>query len=162
MVLMPFFNYLISIIIKFYYWKDIIIFLNNKNSSFSEFLKMDINTRNDLLSCEFSGEQISDINHAIESIPIYDVKIEAFIEEFEDALVEDNVIIKITVVKNNLLEGMEIGICHSLEFTELFEEKVSINLLSNKLIFADAIETIKERSTEHTFIFQSHEVGKLK
>ena len=123
---------------------------------------MDINTRNDLLSYEFSGEQISDINDAIESIPIYDVKIEAFTKEFEDALVEDNVIIKITVVKNNLLEGMEIGICHSLEFTELFEEKVSIILLSNKLIFANAIETIKERSTEHTFIFQPYEVVKIK
>ena len=135
---------------------------NNKNSCFSEFLKMDINTRNDLLSHEFSDEQISDINHAIESIPIYDVKIEAFTEGFEDVLVEDNVTIKITIVRNNLLEGMEMGICHSLGFTELFEEKVSINLLSNKLIFADAIETIKERNTEHTFNFQPHEVGKIK
>ena len=135
---------------------------NNKNTCFSEFLKMDINTRNDLLSHEFSDEQISDINHAIESIPIYDVKIEAFTEGFEDVLVEDNVTIKITIVRNNLLEGMEMGICHSLRFTELFEEKVSINLLSNKLIFADAIETIKERNTEHTFNFQPHEVGKIK
>ena len=135
---------------------------NNKNTCFSEFLKMDINTRNDLLSHEFSDEQISDINHAIESIPIYDVKIEAFTEGFEDVLVEDNVTIKITIVRNNLLEGMEMGICHSLGFTELFEEKVSINLLSNKLIFADAIETIKERNTEHTFNFQPHEVGKIK
>ena len=135
---------------------------NNKNTCFSEFLKMDINSRNDLLSHEFSDEQISDINHAIESIPIYDVKIEAFTEGFEDVLVEDNVTIKITIVRNNLLEGMEMGICHSLGFTELFEEKVSINLLSNKLIFADAIETIKERNTEHTFNFQPHEVGKIK
>ena len=135
---------------------------NNKNSCFSEFLKMDINTRNDLLSREFSDEQISDINHAIESIPIYDLKIEAFTEGFEDILVEDNVTIKITIVRNNLLEGMEIGICHSLGFTELFEEKISINLLSNKLILADAIKTIKERNTEHTFNFQPHEVGKVK
>ena len=135
---------------------------NNKNSCFSEFLKMDINTRNDLLSREFSDEQISDINHAIESIPIYDLKIEAFTEGFEDILVEDNVTIKITIVRNNLLEGMEIGICHSLGFTELFEEKISINLLSNKLILADAVKTIKERNTEHTFNFQPHEVGKVK
>ena len=47
-------------------------------------------------------------------------------------------------------------------FTELFEEKVSINLIANKLIFGNAVETIKERNTVHTFNFQPNEVGKIK
>jgi len=135
---------------------------NNKLTSFSEFLKMDINTRNDLLSKEFSTDQVTDINRAIEALPEYDLQIETFTEGFEDILVEDNVSIKITVIRNNLLPEQEIGIGHSLGFTELFEEKVSINLIANKLIFGNAVETIKERNTVHTFNFQPNEVGKIK
>ena len=135
---------------------------NNKATSFSEFLKMDINTRNDLLSKEFSSDQVTDINRAIEAIPVYDLQIETFTEGFEDILVEDNVTIKITVIRNNLLPEQEMGIGHSLGYTELFEEKVSINLIGNKLIFGNAVKTIKERKTEHTFNFQPNEVGKLK
>jgi hypothetical protein len=123
---------------------------------------MDINTRNDLLSKEFSTDQVTDINRAIEALPEYDLQIETFTEGFEDILVEDNVSIKITVIRNNLLPEQEIGIGHSLGFTELFEEKVSINLIANKLIFGNAVETIKERNTVHTFNFQPNEVGKIK
>ena len=45
---------------------------NNKNTCFTEFIKIDTDKRNDLLSYEFSEEQISDINRAIEGIPQYD------------------------------------------------------------------------------------------
>ena len=135
---------------------------NNKTSAFTDFIKMDTNTRYDLLSKEFSEEQISDINHAIDGIPIYELKIEAYTEGFEDILVEDNVTIKVTIIRNNLLEGMEVGIVHSLGYTELFDEKVSINLITNKLIFDNTIETIKERKTEHIFYFQPKEAGKIK
>ena len=135
---------------------------NNKASSFTEFLKMDINTRNDLLSKEFDSEQVIDINRAIEAIPEYDLQIETFTEGFEDILVEDNVSIKITVIRNNLLADQEMGIGHSLGYTELFDEKVSINLIANKMIFGNAVETVKERNTVHTFNFQPNETGKIK
>ena len=135
---------------------------NNKASSFTEFLKMDINTRNDLLSKEFDSEQVIDINRAIEAIPEYDLQIETFTEGFEDILVEDNVSIKITVIRNNLLAEQEMGIGHSLGYTELFDEKVSINLIVNKMIFGNAVETVKERNTVHTFNFQPNETGKIK
>ena len=135
---------------------------NNKTSSFTEFLKMDINIRNDLLSKEFDSEQVIDINRAIEAIPEYDLQIETFTEGFEDILVEDNVSIKITVIRNNLLAEQEMGIGHSLGYTELFDEKVSINLIANKMIFGNAVETVKERNTVHTFNFQPNETGKIK
>ena len=135
---------------------------NNKASSFTEFIKMDINTRNDLLSKEFDSEQVIDINRAIEAIPEYDLQIETFTEGFEDILVEDNVSIKITVIRNNLLAEQEMGIGHSLGYTELFDEKVSINLIANKMIFGNAVETVKERNTVHTFNFQPNETGKIK
>ena len=125
---------------------------NNKASSFTEFLKMDINTRNDLLSKEFDSEQVIDINRAIEAIPEYDLQIETFTEGFEDILVEDNVSIA----------EQEMGIGHSLGYTELFDEKVSINLIANKMIFGNAVETVKERNTVHTFNFQPNETGKIK
>ena len=115
---------------------------------------MDIDKRNDMLSNEFSEEQISDINRAIEGIPQYDFKIEAFTEGFEDILVEDNVTIKVTIIRTNLMENMEVGIGHSLGYTEFFDEKVSINLINGGIVFANAIETISKRNTEHIFYFQ--------
>ena len=137
-------------------------FNNNKASCFSDFLKMDINNRNDMLSKEFSEEQISDINRAIEGIPIYDLEIEVFTEGFEDILVDDDVSIKIRIVRSNLLAGSEVGISHSLGYTEIFEEKVAINLIGNKLILDNSIETIRERNTERTFHYRPSEPGKLK
>ena len=135
---------------------------NNKNTCFTEFIKMDIDKRNDMLSNEFSEEQISDINRAIEGIPQYDFKIEAFTEGFEDILVEDNVTIKVTIIRTNLMENMEVGIGHSLGYTEFFDEKVSINLINGGIVFANAIETINKRNTEHIFYFQPNEEGKIK
>ena len=135
---------------------------NNKNTCFTEFIKMDTDKRNDMLSYEFSEEQISDINRAIEGIPQYELKIEAFTEGFEDILVEDNVTIKVTITRINLLENMEVGIGHSLGYTEFFDEKVAINLINNKIVFANAIETINKRNTEHIFYFQPNEEGKIK
>ena len=135
---------------------------NNKNTCFTEFIKMDTDKRNDMLSYEFSEEQISDINRAIEGIHQYELKIEAFTEGFEDILVEDNVTIKVTITRINLLENMEVGIGHSLGYTEFFDEKVAINLINNKIVFANAIETINKRNTEHIFYFQPNEEGKIK
>ena len=138
------------------------LFNNSKTTCFSEFLKMDINNRNDMLSKEFSEEQISDINRAIEGIPIYDLEIEVFTEGFEDILVDDDVTIKIRIVRCNLLGESEVGISHSLGYTEIFDEKVAINLIGNKLILDNSIETIRERNTERSFHYKPSEPGKLK
>ena len=135
---------------------------NNKPTCFTDFLKMDIEARNELLSKEFTNEQIDDINKAIDAIPTYDLNIEVFTEGFEDVLVEDEVTIKITIIRNNLQEGQEVGLTHSLGFTELFEEKVAITLLANKFIIDNAVETINERVTEHIFNYRPTEPGKFK
>ena len=135
---------------------------SNKPSCFYEFLKMDIKSRNNLLSKEFSNEQIDDINKAIDAIPTYDINIEVFTEGFEDILVEDEVSIKVTIVRNNLPEGQQVGLTHSLGFTELFEEKVALTLLIDKSIIDFSIETINNRVTEHTFYQRFLEPGKIK
>ena len=57
---------------------------------------------------------------------------------------------------------MEVGIGYSLGYTEFFDEKVAINLINNKIVFANAIETINKRITEHIFNFQPNEEGKIK
>ena len=135
---------------------------SNKPSCFYEFLKMDIDSRNNLLSREFSDEQIDDINKAIDAIPTYDINIEVFTEGFEDILVEDEVSIKVTIVRNNLPEGQQVGLTHSLGFTELFEEKVALTLLVDKLIIDFSVETINNRVTEHTFYQRFIEPRKIK
>ncbi len=135
---------------------------HNKPSCFSEFLKMDTDQRNDLLSKEFNDEQIDDINKVIDAIPTYDLNIEVFTEGFEDILVEDEVSIKVTIIRNNLPEGQQVGLTHSLGFTELFEEKVALTLITNKFIMDFSVETINNRVTEHIFNNRFPEPGKIK
>ena len=135
---------------------------SNKPTCFLEFLKLDIESRNKILSKEFTNEQIDDINKAIEAIPTYDLNIEVFTEGFEDVLVNDEISIKITVIRNNLKEGQEVGLTHSLGFTELYNEKISLALLiNNKIIMDTAVETVKERITEHTFNYRFPEPKKF-
>jgi translocation protein SEC63 len=135
---------------------------HNRSSCFSDFLKMDAEARNALLSKEFSNEQVDDINKAIDAIPTYDLNIEVFTEGFDDILVDDNVSIKITIIRNNIEEGQEVGLTHSLGFTELFEEKVALTLLTNKFIMDLSIETINKRVNEHIFNTRFNEPGKIK
>ena len=136
---------------------------NNKPTCFADFIKLDLEARNKILSKEFTNEQIDDINKAIEAIPIYDLNIEVFTEGFEDILVDDEVSIRVTITRINLKEGEEIGLTHSLGFTELFNEKISLALLINtKLIMDNAIETINERVTVHTFNYRFPEPKKFK
>ena len=136
---------------------------NNKSTCFTDFMKLDLETRNKILSKEFTNEQIDDINKALEAIPTYDLNIEVFTEGFEDILVEDEVSIKVTVIRNNLKEGQQVGLTHSLGFTELYNEKISLTLLiNNKIIIDNAIETINERVTEHIFNYRATEPKKFK
>jgi hypothetical protein len=135
---------------------------NNKPTCYHDFVKMDIEARNDLLSKEFTNEQIDDINRAIEAIPIYELNVEVFTEGFEDVLVEDEVSIKVSVIRTNLQEGQQVGLTHSLGFTELFEEKVALTLLTNKFIMDLSIETINKRVNEHIFNTRFNEPGKIK
>ena len=134
----------------------------NKPTCFTEFLKMDIESRNDLLSKEFSNEQIDDINKALDAIPTYDINIEVFTEGFEDILVDDNVSIKVTIIRNNLQEDQEVGLTHSLGFSELFEEKVALTLITNKMIMDFSIKTINKKRTEHIFNSRFNEAGTMK
>ena len=135
---------------------------NNKPTCYHDFVKMDIEARNDLLSKEFTNEQIDDINRAIDAIPIYELNVEVFTEGFEDVLVEDEVSIKVSIIRTNLPEGQQVGLTHSLGFTELFEEKVALSLVTNKFILDNSIETITERVTEHVFNYRPTEPGKFK
>ena len=125
---------------------------NNKPTCFSDFLKMDPEARNDILKKEFTDEQINDINKVLDFIPIYDIEINVFTEGFDDILVGDLISIKVTIKRSNLQEGQQVGLTHSLGFTELFDEKVAITLLfDKKVIVANSVLTIKEKITEHTF-----------
>ena len=135
---------------------------HNKPSCFSDFLKMDAESRNALLSKEFSNEQIDDINKVLDAIPTYDLKIEVFTEGFDDILVDDEVSIKVTIIRNNLQEGQQVGIAHSLGYSELFEEKVALTLISEKMIIGFSIETINNRVTEHIFNSRFSEPSKVK
>ena len=135
---------------------------NNKSTCFYDFLKMDIELRNDVLSKEFTNEQIDDINKAIDAIPTYDLKIEVFTEGFEDILVDDEISIKITIIRNNLQEGQEVGVTHSLGFTELFDEKICLILMCNSMIIDNSIETINGRETIHTFNYRFQEANHYK
>ena len=125
---------------------------NNKPTCFSDFLKMDTEARNDILKKEFSDEQINDINKVLDFLPTYDLEINVFTEGFEDILVGDLISIKVIIKRNNIQEGQEVGLTHSLGFTELFDEKVAITLvIDKKVIVAHSIQTIKDKITEHTF-----------
>ena len=133
-----------------------------RSSCFSDFLKMDIESRNALLSKEFSNEQIDDINKVLDAIPTYDLKIEVYTEGFDDILVDDEVSIKVTIIRNNLQEGQQVGIAHSLGYSELFEEKVALTLISDKMVIRFSIETINNRVTEHIFNIRFSEPNKVK
>ena len=125
---------------------------NNKPTCFSDFLKMDTEARNDILKKEFTDEQINDINKVLDFIPIYNLEINVFTEGFDDILVGDLISIKVTIKRNNLQEGQQVGFCHSLGFTEIFDEKVAITLIiDKKVILAHSIQTINDKITEHTF-----------
>ena len=135
---------------------------NNKNTCFTEFIKMDVDERNTLLSREFTDEQINDINKAIEALPRYDLNVEVFTEGFDDVLVDDEVSIKVTVIRTNLDEGQQLGLTHSLGFPEIFDEKVAITIVNNKFLCDHSIEVISERKTEHIYKHRFQEPGKIK
>ena len=83
-------------------------------------------------------------------------------ESLDDILVEDEVSIKVTIIRNNLPEGQQVGLTHSLGYTELFEEKVALTLITNKFIMDFSVETINNRVTEHIFSNRFSEPGKVK
>ena len=125
---------------------------NNKPTCFMDFLKMDTEARNDILKKEFTDEQINDINKVLDFIPTYDLEINVFTEGFDDILVGDLISIKVIIKRSNLQKGQEVGLTHSLGFTEIFNEKVAITLLlDKKIIVANSIETIKDEINEHIF-----------
>lgn len=134
---------------------------NNKPTMFNDFLSLDKQTRDNILTKEFSTDELNDINKAIDSIPLYDMKVEVFVEGFEDILVEDFVTFKLTIVRKNLNEGETLGVCHSCYYPEIFKEKVSLFfLIDNKTIIYHSIIEIKERVTTHEYKFPIKEIIK--
>ena len=57
-------------------------------------------------------------------------------------------------------EGQKVGLTHSLGFTELFDEKVSISLLYNNKI-KNSIKTISKRENKIIFHFKANTPGKI-
>lgn len=81
---------------------------HNKSTVFSDFLQLPIEERKTILSVEYSKDEIDDIEKAIASIPIYEMKIETFVEGFEDILVDDLVTYKFTIERKNI-KGDEVS-----------------------------------------------------
>ena len=143
----------------------------DKDTCFTDFMKMNIEERNNILKKAFVEEEINDINKAIESIPLYDLDVKVFTEGFDDIIVGDGVSIKVTVKRNNLKEGQIVGLTHSLGFTELFEEKIALFLLlidetkddKEKIMIIDqTIKSVTEQITEHTFFYYFEKEKKYK
>ena len=133
---------------------------NYSDSHFSDFLKLDKKSIKDILSEVFNEEQIEDINKAIEAIPTYDLNV-SLINNYGDIIVGDTVDIEITIIRNNLEEGQKVGLTHSLGFTEIFDEKVSISTINNNKI-KNSIKTISERENKIIVHFKANIPGKNK
>ena len=128
---------------------------------FSDFLKMDNKSINEILSEEFNVEQIDDINKAIEAIPTYDMDIKVFSRGYDDIMVGDKVNIEITIIRNNLKEGQKVGLTHSLGFTESFDEKVIISIFDGKFLIHNSIQTITERKNIFIINFKAKAPKKM-
>ena len=133
---------------------------NYSDSHFSDFLKLDNKSIKDILSEIFNEEQIEDINKAIEAILTYDLNV-SLINNYGDIIVGDTVDIEITIIRNNLEEGQKVGLTHSLGFTEIFDEKVSISTINNNKI-KNSIKTISERENKIIVHFKANIPGKNK
>ena len=135
---------------------------NNKPTVFNDFLLMDEKQRNEILDTEFSSQEIDDINKALESLPVYEAKMEVFTEGFEDILVDDYVTFKLILERKNLEEGKNLGVNHSNSYPILFNEQVSMNILMEKNIIFQNVLDIKERITINTNQHPVREIGKFK
>ncbi|MCQ2816945.1 MAG: DnaJ domain-containing protein, partial [archaeon] len=124
---------------------------NNKPTCFTDFLEMDKNERDQMLKTEFEEEQVKQINYAIEALPLYDYKMDIFVEDFEDILTEDLVTFKLTITRKNTEEGKILGVNHSCFFPSFFEEKIAIIVLEGKSIIMQEIVDVTSRETIFTF-----------
>ena len=135
---------------------------NKSNTAFADFLTLPSEEQTKLLKTEFSDSEISDIKSVISFIPNYSLKVEVFTEGFEDIIIDDLVTIKVTITRENLEEGEEIGLVHSKGYTEAFPEQVALNLLVGKRVVNCDILTIKTRTTTHEFIHPMKDAGLFK
>jgi translocation protein SEC63 len=81
-----------------------------KLNNLREFLKFTPEARKFLLKNEFKSEEIEEVEICVKSMPVYDLKVEVFVEGFDEILVEDYLTIKITVERSNLEEQKVINI----------------------------------------------------
>jgi translocation protein SEC63 len=79
--------------------------LQNFNNGLSMFLEFSKEEQLQLLKLEFNDQEIEEIFQAIEFIPKYDIKVDVFVEGFDEIIIDDLITIKITVTRTNLAEG---------------------------------------------------------
>lgn len=86
------------------------------------------------------------MEEAIKVFPVFDVKIEVFVEGFDEIVVNDLVSIKITLTRLNKEFGddKEVGLSHSNTNIDLFEEKVSVLFTKNeRILYETLVSTYK-------------------
>jgi translocation protein SEC63 len=79
--------------------------LQNFNSGLKVFLDLPREEQIQFFKLEFNDQEVEEIMSAIDFIPNYDIKVEVFVEGFDEVLVEDLMTIKITIDRTNLPEG---------------------------------------------------------
>jgi translocation protein SEC63 len=75
-----------------------------KVSTLPAFMELNFEQRASLLKCQFSNDEISEIEKSISQLPKYSLKVEKFVDGFEEILFEDMLTIKVTIERSNLPE----------------------------------------------------------
>lgn len=129
--------------------KEITKFNNKKPISFDTLLLLERQTRVDILKNIFNDKEILDIESAIEVFPIFDAKIEAFVDGYSKILPKDIVTVKISLRRLNLKEkDKEIGFPHSSSNIDIYEEKAAILvLIEEKIIYHTIMNMYQYEST---------------
>lgn len=85
--------------------------------------------------------QINDLEEAIKVFPAFDVKVEVFVEGFDEIVVNDLVSIKITLNRLNkeFEDDKEVGLSHSNTNIDLFEEKIAVLFTKNDRILYETL-----------------------
>lgn len=100
--------------------------------------------RSELLkSVNINNSKLKDIEEAIDVFPIYEAKIQAFVEGYDEILVNDIATISIKLNRLNLdSDKQEIGYPHNNTNIEMYEEKAAVLVLKDNKIVYNAIVRI--------------------
>ena len=97
-----------------------------------------------LKACEFSDKQIEDIESAIDVFPKYEAEIKAFVEGYDEIIVNDIATVSIKLNRVNLNnEKQEIGYPHNNTNIDMYEEKAAVLIIKdNKIIYNTIVSCI--------------------